>query len=50
LRGEVWEKAVTCFDQALEHLTTATAMYGEMGMRFRLEQTQTELMGQERGV
>jgi tetratricopeptide (TPR) repeat protein len=32
-------------EQAREHLTTATAMYGEMDMRFWLEQAQTELRG-----
>jgi tetratricopeptide (TPR) repeat protein len=36
----------TCKDeQAQEHLTTATAMYGEMDMRFWLEQAQAELRG-----
>jgi len=30
-------------EQAQEHLTTATAMYGGMGMRFWLEQAQAEL-------
>jgi tetratricopeptide (TPR) repeat protein len=30
-------------EQAREHLTTATAMYGEMDMRFWLEQAQAEL-------
>jgi len=28
---------------ATEHLTTATAMYREMGMRFWLEQAEAEL-------
>ena len=32
-------------DQAREQLTTATAMYGEMDMRFWLEQAQAELSG-----
>jgi tetratricopeptide (TPR) repeat protein len=32
-------------EQAQEHLTTATAMYGEMDMRFWLEQAQAELRG-----
>jgi hypothetical protein len=32
-------------EQAGEHLTTATAMYGEMDMRFWLEQGQAELKG-----
>jgi tetratricopeptide (TPR) repeat protein len=32
-------------EQAQEHLTTATAMYGEMGMRFWMEQAQAELSG-----
>jgi hypothetical protein len=32
-------------EQAQEHLTTATAMYGEMDMRFWLEQAQAELSG-----
>jgi class 3 adenylate cyclase/tetratricopeptide (TPR) repeat protein len=32
-------------EQAQEHLTTATAMYGEMDMRFWLERAQTELSG-----
>jgi class 3 adenylate cyclase/tetratricopeptide (TPR) repeat protein len=32
-------------EQAQEHLTTATAMYGEMDMRFWLEQTQTQVRG-----
>jgi tetratricopeptide (TPR) repeat protein len=32
-------------EQAQEHQTTATAMYGEMDMRFWLEQAQTELRG-----
>jgi tetratricopeptide (TPR) repeat protein len=30
-------------EQAREHLTTATLMYGEMDMRFWLEQTEAEL-------
>jgi hypothetical protein len=30
-------------EQAQEHLTTATAMYGEMHMRFWLKQAQAEL-------
>ena len=30
-------------DQAREHLTTATTMYREMGMRFWLEQAEAEL-------
>jgi hypothetical protein len=30
-------------EQAREHLTTATAMYGEMDMRFWLEQAHAEL-------
>jgi hypothetical protein len=29
-------------EQAKEHLTTATAMYGEMNMRFWLEQAQVK--------
>jgi tetratricopeptide (TPR) repeat protein len=33
-------------EQAQEHLTTATAMYGDMDMRFWLEQAQAELNGQ----
>jgi hypothetical protein len=33
-------------EQAQDHLTTATAMYGEMDMRFWLAQTQPELSGQ----
>jgi len=32
-------------EQAREHLTTATTMYGEMDMRFWLEQTEVELRG-----
>jgi tetratricopeptide (TPR) repeat protein len=32
-------------EQAQEHLTTATAMYGEMGMRFWLEKAEAELSG-----
>jgi hypothetical protein len=32
-------------EQAQEHLTTATAMYGEMDMRFWLEQAQAQLRG-----
>jgi tetratricopeptide (TPR) repeat protein len=32
-------------EQAQEHLTTATTMYGEMDMRFWLEQAQAELRG-----
>jgi class 3 adenylate cyclase/tetratricopeptide (TPR) repeat protein len=32
-------------EQAREHLTTATTMYGAMGMSFWLEQAQGELMG-----
>jgi tetratricopeptide (TPR) repeat protein len=32
-------------EQAWEHLTTATTMYGEMDMRFWLEQAQAELSG-----
>jgi hypothetical protein len=32
-------------EQAQEHLATAMAMYGEMGMRFWLEQAQAELRG-----
>jgi class 3 adenylate cyclase/tetratricopeptide (TPR) repeat protein len=32
-------------DQAREHLTTATAMYREMDMRFYLEQAEAELRG-----
>ena len=31
------------FDQAHEHLTTATAMYRDMGMRFWLEQAEAEM-------
>jgi hypothetical protein len=30
-------------DQAREHLTTATAMYGEMNMRLWLEHAEAEL-------
>jgi hypothetical protein len=30
-------------DQAREHLTTATTMYREMGMRFWLEKAEAEL-------
>jgi hypothetical protein len=30
-------------EQAHEHLTIATAMYREMGMRFWLEQAETEM-------
>jgi class 3 adenylate cyclase/tetratricopeptide (TPR) repeat protein len=33
-------------EQAQDHLTTATAMYGEMDMRFWLAQAQPELSGQ----
>jgi len=32
-------------EQALQHLTTVTAMYGEMGMHFWLEKAQAELRG-----
>jgi hypothetical protein len=32
-------------EEAREHLTAATAMYGEMDMRFWLEQAQAELSG-----
>jgi hypothetical protein len=32
-------------EQAQEHLTTASAMYGEMGMRFWLEKADAELRG-----
>lgn len=30
-------------EQAREHLTTATTMYGEMGIRFWLEQAEPEM-------
>jgi len=30
-------------ERAREHVTTATAMYSEMGMRFWLEQAETEV-------
>ncbi len=32
-------------EQAREHLTTATTMYGEMDMRFWLEQAEVEMRG-----
>lgn len=32
-------------EEAREHLTTATTMYREMDMRFRLEQVERELKG-----
>ena len=32
-------------EQAQEHLTTATAMYREMDMRFWLEQAEAEISG-----
>jgi hypothetical protein len=36
-------------EQAQEHLTTATAMYGEMDMRYWLEQAEAELRKPEEG-
>jgi hypothetical protein len=32
-------------EQAQEHLTTATAMYGDMGMTYWLEKAQAEVRG-----